>query len=77
MSAGSNENLEVVVGKAKPAKVKMEREQLKTDAQIVSDLLMKLQNYPLFLKDVADDDPDLDQDIGFKLYEKLRQADGN
>jgi hypothetical protein len=77
MSAGSNENLKVVVGKAKPAKVKMDTEQLRTDAQTVSELLMKLQDYPLFIMDVAADDPDLDLEAGFKFYEKLRQADGN
>ena len=50
-------------------------EHLKKDARYLASTLIRLQHeYPLFFTDVADDDPDLDMDRGFKLYEKLRQS---
>ena len=53
----------------------MGNEQLKKDARDLAKILIQLQqDYPLFFTDVVDDDPDLEQDTGFKLYEKLRQS---
>ena len=47
-------------------------EQLKKDARDLAKILIQLQqDYPLFFTDVADDDPDLDLEAGFKTYEKL------
>ena len=40
----------------------------------LAEVLIQLQlDFPLFFKDVADDDPDMDLEKGFETYEKLRQ----
>ena len=51
---------------------------MKDDARKLASILIQLhQDYPLFLKDVASDDPDLDMDRGFKTYDELeRLANG-
>ena len=51
---------------------------MKDDARKLATILIQLyQDYPLFLKDVAPDDPDLDMDRGFKTYDELeRLANG-
>ena len=50
----------------------MGNEQLKKDARYLAQILIQLQQeYPLFFTDVADGHPDLDQEKGFKTYEKL------
>jgi hypothetical protein len=51
---------------------------LADDARKLAAILIRLhQDYPMFLKDVTPDDPDLDMDIGFKTYDELeRLANG-
>ena len=41
--------------------------------QLAAILIQLQQDFPLFFKDVADDDPDMDLEKGFEIYEKLRQ----
>ena len=52
---------------------------MEDDARKLAAILIRLyQDYPLFLKDVAPDDPDLDIDRGFKTYDELeRMANGS
>ena len=51
---------------------------LAEDARTLAAIVIQLQqDYSMFLKDVAPDDPDLDMDIGFKTYDELeRLANG-
>ena len=51
---------------------------MKDDARKLAAILIQLhQDYPLFLKDVAPDDSDLDMDRGFKTYDELeKRANG-
>ena len=51
---------------------------LRDDARNLAAILIQLlQEYPLFLKDVAPDDPDMDMNKSFKTYEELeRLANG-
>ena len=45
---------------------------LREDAKKLAEILIQLRrDYPLFLKDYTND-PDLDMDIGFKIYEELK-----
>ena len=47
---------------------------MKEDAQKLARILIELRKkYPLFLKDVDPNDPDLDMDRGFKTYEELKR----
>jgi hypothetical protein len=49
------------------------------DAQKLARIFIWLQKrFPLFMKDVATDDPDLAMDIGFNTYDELeRMANGS
>jgi hypothetical protein len=50
---------------------------MRDDARKLAAILIKLdQDYSMFLKDVAPDDPDLDMERGFKCFEKLRERKG-
>ena len=47
---------------------------MKDDAQKLARIIIELRKkYPLFLKDVDPNDPDLDMDRGFKTYEELKR----
>ena len=47
---------------------------MKDDARKLAAILIRLhQDYHLFLKDVTPDDPDLDMDRGFKIYDELER----
>ena len=48
-------------------------------AHKLTEILIRLhQDYPLFLKDVAPDDPEFNMDIGFNTYDELeRMANGS
>ena len=49
------------------------QQKLKEDAEKLAEILIQLRkDYPLFLQDIAPDDPDLDMNRGFKCFEKLQ-----